>query len=213
MVQSPSYAPLRTVTVCFTGLNFTNGTDIPFQGAKLVCIITTRFPTLLRPMQRENIIHTSVLTSSRFPSTHMSTQTSASGYRWSSLSAGKPNTSSTERKDNRLIPFGSSSASNIAVIYDKTMSGGGSDPGNRLRSLMNGTTVLDSFFTSTLLQDAEFTGRPLLLPHHGDQANRLLQAMEERNRKSAGTGLRHWNHRCDECFKVIKDETTGEECE
>lgn len=110
-------------------------------------------------------------------------------------------------------PTFSSSASNIALIYDKTISNVVTKPGSRLSSLMNGTTILDTFFIHTILQSHQLFEVCLKLPHHGEQSERLLEAMEERNRRVAGTGLNHWGHRCNECFKEIRDDVSGNECE
>lgn len=78
---------------------------------------------------------------------------------------------------------------------------------------MNGTTVLDAFFTYTLLFDSQTRCVALSLPHHGDQSERLLRAMEERNSRTAGIGLKHWNHKCKNCFKTVTDKETGAVCE
>lgn len=77
---------------------------------------------------------------------------------------------------------------------------------------MNGTTVLDSFFIYALLNDCQKRDTKLILPHHGEQSERLLRAMEEKNSRTAGVGLNHWNHRCGECFKRVTDKETGLEC-
>lgn len=48
-------------------------------------------------------------------------------------------------------------------------------------------------------------GHGLVLPHRGEQPLRLTDALNERNKRSAGTGLPHWSHRCEECHVLATD--------
>lgn len=55
---------------------------------------------------------------------------------------------------------------------------------------------------SVLLQ-SRLDGQPLLLPHHGEQPLRLMDALNSRNKRAAGTGLLLWGHFCGECRAIL----------
>lgn len=71
--------------------------------------------------------------------------------------------------------------------------------------------VLECFFLYSLLLQSSHDGELLELPHQGEQQTRLLNALNARNKRAAGTGLLHWSHTCDWCHPVVKNPLTGEE--
>lgn len=105
----------------------------------------------------------------------------------------------------------SSSATNIATIYERVLSKRWStDSPNESISC---TVILDAFFLHALLLESRRNESPLVLPHHGQSFDRLTARMHERNSETAIHGLHHWTHRCEVCFKDIENQTTGETCE
>ena len=50
------------------------------------------------------------------------------------------------------------------------------------------------------------TSGQLELPHHGNNRDRLTQALDRRNRSMAGTGHAQWAHACDDCEKLVPPE-------
>lgn len=112
--------------------------------------------------------------------------------------------------DIKLTHPGSSSATNISIIFDKVLSKESDDI--HPRTSPTGTIILDCFFLHSLLRGAHELGIRLELPHNCDHGDRLAEAMHSRNQRSAGTGLEHWAHRCNDCFKEILDVQDGREC-
>lgn len=110
-----------------------------------------------------------------------------------------------------LTPLPSSSASATGILNVYQLSIGSSTLSASQGFFMNPTIVLDCFFLYALLCDSKRRGIGLELPHQGEQASRLLNALDRRNQESAGTGLLHWDHSCDECHPLLKSELTGEE--
>ena len=55
-----------------------------------------------------------------------------------------------------------------------------------------------------LLPQQSSTIDHLELPHHGDNRDRLLNALEDRNQIMAGTGQEQWAHACDDCEKITR---------
>lgn len=104
----------------------------------------------------------------------------------------------------------SSSATNVAFLFDKALS---KEPaGLQPRASPSYAVILDCFFLYALLKDCQRSDTALELPHNGDHSDRLTVLMHTRNERIAGTGLDHWNHKCKECFKRVRDSRDGIEC-
>lgn len=104
----------------------------------------------------------------------------------------------------------SSSATGIVAVYEHSI-GASTLSSNGGPSLTPGS-VLDCFFLYSLLVSYSKEGRALSLPHRGEQSCRLVSALDERNKSSAGTGLPHWGHKCDMCHPMVLDPLSGTEC-
>lgn len=103
------------------------------------------------------------------------------------------------------------SATNVALVYEQTISNKaitGSSGGD-----LSGTMILETFFLYALLQDCAEREEPLELPHQVEQAHRLLRSMNGRNERTGKVGLNHWLHRCEGCFKTVKEVGSEEICE
>lgn len=74
---------------------------------------------------------------------------------------------------------------------------------------MTPSMLLDAFFLHALLKEAVKKGNRLQLPHHGEQASRLIGPLNLRNIQTAGVGLHQWGHRCDACHVRIVESETG----
>lgn len=105
----------------------------------------------------------------------------------------------------------SSSAQTAATVYEKTISQAVETGAKGAK--VDGTLILDCFLLYAILLGKEESGVPLELPHHSERAHRLTTVLNERNRESADVGLRHWSHRCNDCFKTVTEEGTGARCE
>lgn len=104
----------------------------------------------------------------------------------------------------------SSSATNVALLFDKALSREPS--GLQPRASPSYADILNCFFLHSLLRDCQSSGIALELPHNGDQNDRMSGLMHARNERVAGTGLDHWNHKCRDCFKKVRDSRDGVEC-
>lgn len=74
-------------------------------------------------------------------------------------------------------------------------------------------TVWDSLFIYWLLNDARERDCALELLHNVPHAERLNEALKERNLRMVGPGQEQWNHACDVCCWVDEQEdgsTSGE---
>ncbi|KAJ7034009.1 hypothetical protein C8F04DRAFT_956939, partial [Mycena alexandri] len=70
-------------------------------------------------------------------------------------------------------------------------------------SLLQPTTVWDSFFLHALLRDFTKRDFALSVPHHGSNTDRLNMALEMRNTWMVGTGQDLWAHACTKCQKIV----------
>lgn len=104
-----------------------------------------------------------------------------------------------------------SSAVGVAMTYDRTLSRRRGTEAQE--SELSGRTVLDCFYLYSLLKHSETLKKPLVLPHRDSHADRLMTALEDRNRFVAHIGLSHWAHSCEGCFKKVVDVETGDICE
>lgn len=104
----------------------------------------------------------------------------------------------------------SASATNVALIYERTISRR-SDT-RATGGELTGTCVLDSFFLYALLLEGEERSIALEVPHQVQHVHRLLRLMNKRNETTATKGLQHWLHTCSGCFKVVEEADTGNRC-
>lgn len=116
----------------------------------------------------------------------------------------------TERRVRILTNIYRVSATNLSVIYEKTLSrkAATGSVGNETP----GTIFLDCFFIYALLKERESEGEALELPHQVEHAYRLTRAMNDRNVKTGSNGLHHWYHACDGCVKTVTENETGRRC-
>ncbi|KAI0072019.1 hypothetical protein K474DRAFT_462626 [Panus rudis PR-1116 ss-1] len=75
-------------------------------------------------------------------------------------------------------------------------------------SVLSCDLVWDAFFLYTLLEWKANAPKPtqLVLDHDHQQAARLLGAIQDRNMAMSGHGQPHWNHACDLCCHIGKNE-------
>lgn len=73
--------------------------------------------------------------------------------------------------------------------------------------------ILDTFFLHAVLKDRERQGISLHSKHSAVHGERLAEVMHDRNERSAGTGLNHWSHKCDDCRVKVYEDRSGMECE
>ncbi|PPQ88324.1 hypothetical protein CVT25_012449 [Psilocybe cyanescens] len=78
--------------------------------------------------------------------------------------------------------FGWFSASNASRVFESAMNNGSFEPSVwGMSSTLMTNQVRDAFIILCLLEDAQFRGHLLIVPHTGDQSNRFKAAMEDRN--------------------------------
>ncbi|TFK78734.1 hypothetical protein K466DRAFT_506824 [Polyporus arcularius HHB13444] len=101
------------------------------------------------------------------------------------------------------IAFAQTSGENVAHIYNLGLAGTLDSHPHPLPAAV----VWNSFYLySLLLYACHHTQSSLIVPHHGDQADRFTAALEARNLQIMGTGQPEWAHACDECEKIIAPE-------
>jgi hypothetical protein len=77
---------------------------------------------------------------------------------------------------------------------------------SRLKDVLAGELVLDSFFLHAILRDKSHRQSRLELPHHGLQSDWLDVVLAERNYLMVGTGQEMWAHTRNRCTKVYQGE-------
>ncbi|KAF7324005.1 hypothetical protein MKEN_00622500 [Mycena kentingensis (nom. inval.)] len=65
--------------------------------------------------------------------------------------------------------------------------------------------VWDGFIVLSLLEDHQRRGKPLRVPHNGDQKDRFKQAMSDRNARIQFYGQPELAHYCNKCMRVWDD--------
>ncbi|KAJ7768876.1 hypothetical protein B0H16DRAFT_1307716 [Mycena metata] len=102
------------------------------------------------------------------------------------------------------------SGTNCARIYNTSISKTALEPfmpANWPSLKMDVDDVYNSFFLHALLLDHLERGELLELRHDApSQAGRLRPALEARNFRMAGTGQEEWNHICDLCCYIYRDD-------
>lgn len=97
------------------------------------------------------------------------------------------------------------SADGIAETYNAALGGCQAINRTTLEETLQGPHVYYAFFLHALLRDKNRRGEILSLPHAGNQADRLTQALYDRNVRFQGTGQPQWAHACDKCTSFFRD--------
>ncbi len=87
----------------------------------------------------------------------------------------------------------------VARIYNMSLA---DEPGTRA---ITSDIVWNAFYLHALILHKAQRNRSLSLPHTGAHAERLNDALHERNILMAGTGQAQWAHACDDCEKVFRE--------
>ncbi|PIL28517.1 hypothetical protein GSI_08555 [Ganoderma sinense ZZ0214-1] len=74
-------------------------------------------------------------------------------------------------------------------------------------SSLTSDMVWNAFYLHALLLHHRRFNSVLELPHHGEQNERLAEALNARNEKMVGIGQPHWAHACDDCEKSVTIKT------
>ncbi|KAK0217792.1 hypothetical protein IW262DRAFT_1463032 [Armillaria fumosa] len=98
------------------------------------------------------------------------------------------------------------SASGIAQWYNQGIATVATNVPNNLKyhAVMTGEMVYDAFFLHGLLLHHFNQHSRLSVPHGGQQRDRLMEVLEERNIRMVGTGQEQWAHRCKICMHLIR---------
>ncbi|TFK45431.1 hypothetical protein OE88DRAFT_1721508 [Heliocybe sulcata] len=100
-----------------------------------------------------------------------------------------------------------SSATNGARTYDTCLSHPENQPeGWRFSFSLCTEHVWDGFLILSLLEDYTRRDELLRVPHTGDQKDRYLDAVRERNLRFCRSGQPEWAHYCEKCMAFSKDE-------
>ncbi|KAI4524967.1 hypothetical protein K525DRAFT_192646 [Schizophyllum commune Loenen D] len=98
------------------------------------------------------------------------------------------------------------SAEGIAETYNAALGGRQAINRGTLDESLQGSHVYNAFFLHCLLRDKERRKEVLELPHTGLHADRLVNALHERNVRMQGVGQPQWAHSCDKCTSFFRDE-------
>lgn len=71
---------------------------------------------------------------------------------------------------------------------------------------LTGTHVWDAFILQALLEDRIRNSTILQIPHVGNQDERFMAAMQERNERIILEGQDEMPHYCDRCMRVYQNE-------